>query len=221
MNTKTKSPANQPGIEMPDPAAVFAAALSLWECWHRRAAIDTNLDFNESYDGLDGLMRVVLRVANQFEAWASRHLNFADLDQPWPCLLQDQFGETCLQLLPPAGLAAFTDHDCLRAAIRLRLPVRLDLGLPVPVDVSAPNPLANSGFREFRIQTVRTELAHDDCVPFTAADDPFDAAFGPPYFALYGLGADRLPEHIADRPTYAEALALAQRLAPGLNFHAS
>jgi hypothetical protein len=32
------------------------------------------------------------------------------------------------------------------------------------------------------------------------------------------MGTDGLPEHIADRPTYAEAVALAQRLAPGVVF---
>jgi len=117
-------------------------------------------------------------------------------------------------------LATFAENDCLRVAIKLRLPVHLVPGLPVPVEVRAVNPAsaAGSGFREFRIQTVRENLEDQDCVAFTAADDPFDADYGPIYFGLYAVGADGLPEHIADRPTYAGAVALAQNLVPGLHF---
>jgi hypothetical protein len=228
MNTKTKLPANQPSNETPDPAAVFAAAQSLWAACQKQARHDSTLNFSEHYHGMDEFMRVVMRVANRFERWSCRNLNFAELDQPWPYLLQDRFGEACLQVVAPAELTAFTDNDCLRIAIKLCLPVRLDLGLPVPVDISASNPLRSlrsfvaneSAFCEFRIQTVREELADHDCAPFTAADDPFDPDFGPPYYGLYGVGEDGLPEHIADRQTYAEALALAQKLAPGIIFTA-
>ena len=49
-------------------------------------------------------------------------------------------------------------------------------------------------------------------------DDPFDNRFSNPLFALYGVTADGLLEHIADRKTYADALSLAGKIAPGVQF---
>jgi hypothetical protein len=84
--------------------------------------------------------------------------------------------------------------------------------------VTAANPIPNSPFRAFRIQTVR-EVAEDDfCEAFTLADDPFDDNFDPPHFALYGVGSDGLLEHIADRETYVEAVKLARKLIPDIAF---
>jgi hypothetical protein len=94
----------------------------------------------------------------------------------------------------------------------------LDDSLTIPVDLTAPNPIAGTGFREFRIQTVRNSLEDGDVVPFVADDDPFDEEFGETYFGLYGVGEDRKLEHIADRKTYGEVLNLVLKLAPGIAF---
>jgi hypothetical protein len=222
MNTKTILPANRRPVGQPDPAAVFAAALSLWAVCQKQARHDSTLNFSEHYRGMDEFMRVVMRVANQFERWSCRNLNFAELDQPWPYLLQDHFGEDCLEVVPADNLVPFDDDACLCVAIKLRLPVRLDKGLPVPVDVRAANPwhVSGSGFREYRIQTVRDGV-DEHCVPYTCADDPFDGSYGDPYFGLYGVNKSGLLEHIADRPTYAKVLSLAQKLVPGLKFRTS
>lgn len=162
-------------------------------------------------------MRELMRIANQFESWACVHVNFDELGEVWPYFMQDKFGNTCLSFIAPADLASFDECDCLRLALRLRLPLFLKENLPVPVDLLAINPIQHSGFREFRIQTVR-HSEDGDIVPFTISDDPFDVDFGKPYFALYGIHADNLLEHIADRSSYKEIISLVEKLAPGIQF---
>ena len=109
-------------LEPPDSAAVFACALSLWrasQAW----AVQRKLSLSECYKGMDQFMREVMHIANQFEAWACLHINFNELEDVWPYLLEDKFGEACLVELVPNTLAQFDDTVCLRLALRLRLPV--------------------------------------------------------------------------------------------------
>jgi hypothetical protein len=204
----------------PDPAAVFASALSLWEVCQKSAVADSKLNLSECYNGMDQFMRELMRIANQFETWACQHIDFNELNDIWPYLLEDKFGETCLAVLSPSILMQFDDSDCLRVAIHLELPVILDDKLPIPIDVRAANPMLESPFRAFRIQTIRDFLEDGDAVPYTAGDEPFDDEFGKPYFGFYGVGEDGKLEHIADRQTYAEALSLARKIAPGVLFPA-
>ena len=215
MSTETDSPAHQP-----DPAAIFAIAQSLWQASQKQATRDPKLNLSAPYNGMDQFMRELMRIANLFESWACQHLNFPELGEPWPYLLQDRFGEACFKFKTVAELAVFAESDCLRAALRLRLPVKRDQGLPVPVDLRADLPSRDGvpGFCAFRIQTIRDELPGPHCAPFTWDDDPYDPDFGPPFFGLYGVTAAGLSEHIADRPTLAAALALATNLVPGVLF---
>lgn len=204
------------GTDQPDPAAVFACALSLREACLKCAKADSQLNLSDCYNGIDEFMREMMRVGNLFEAWACAHVAFDELNDVWPYLMEDKFGDACLEFMLPSTMAEFDDSDCLRVALRLRLPIQADDKLRVPVDVRAPNPIAGSEFREFRIQTVRDDLADGGVVPFTTDDDPFDERFGPPYFGLYGVGSDGLLEHIADREAYSDALNLAHKLGPGV-----
>ena len=204
--------------DLSDPAAVFASALSLWQECQKHASADKKINFSESYNGVDQFMREVMRVANLFETWACAHINFDQTNDVWPYLLEDKFGEACLAVILPTTLAQVEDDDCLRVAIRLQLLITLDDGLRLPIDVVAQNPLGGSGFQKYRIQTIRDSVEDGTCVPFTAADEAFDDNFGAPYFGLYGMSDDGLLEHIADRRTYAEALRLAQKIAPGVEF---
>jgi len=204
--------------EVTDPAAVFACALSLWQTCQQEASRQTNLNLSEVYNGVDQLMREVMRTGELFEKWACEHIEFNELTEVWPYLLEGKFGAACVNAMGAENLCNFDDSDCLRVALSLRLPVRLCDGLHIPIDLTAANPVPNSPFPAFRIQTVR-ELAEDHfCEAFTLDDDPFDDNFGPPHFALYGVGTDGLIEHIADRRTYSEALILAQKIAPGVLF---
>ncbi len=202
---------------LPDPAAVFASALSLWQASQQRAGKE-NLNLSECYNGMDQFMREIMRIANQFEAWACLHIEFNELDDVWSYLLEDKFGEACLAVLFLGGLAHFDDSVCLLVAVRLRLPVKLDDTLPIPIDVRAPNPVSQSPFRELRILTMRDSIEDGDPTPYSSDDEPFDEQFGDTYFRLYGVGGDGTLEHIADRSTYSEALGLAQKLAPGVAF---
>jgi hypothetical protein len=204
----------EPAAAQPDSAAVFACALSLREAVQKSVTADPHLNLSDSYNGMDGFMRELMRVATMFEAWACEHVVFDEMNDVWPYLMENKFGDACLEVLLPGALVQFDDSDCMRVALRLRLPVQVDDNLRLPVDVRAPNPIAGSEFRTFRIQTVRDALEDGDVVPFTTDDDPFDDEFGPPYFALYGVGNDGLLEHIADRKTYSEVLRLTRNLAP-------
>jgi len=167
---------------------------------------------------MDELMRVVMRIANQFETWSCHHVDFKEISDVWPYLLEDKFGEACIDVMSPTGLNAFDDSDCFWVAMRLGLPIIRDGKLPVPCDVIADNPMANSPFRKFRIQTVRNENEDGDVVPYTMDSEPFDENFGEPYFGLYGVFEDGILEHIADRKTYSEAVSLAKKLVPEINF---
>ncbi len=121
---ETNTPTSPMDTEAPDSAAIFAIALSLWQECLKREQTEKNFNLSGAYNGFDQFMREVMRVANQFETWSCEHINFAALEDVWPYMLQDRFGETCLAILSPTGLAAFDDHDCLHIAMRLRLPVK-------------------------------------------------------------------------------------------------
>jgi len=212
MNTEIES-----ATVLPDAAAVFASALSLWQASQKRAE-DEKLNLSECFNGMDQFMREIMCIATQFEQWACQHVEFKELNDVWSYLLEDKFGETCLAALHPIELATFDDADCLRVAIRLQLPVIVDGKLPVPVDVSALNPVAGSSFKKFRIQTVRDAIGSNESIPYTSGDEPFDEQFDSPYFGLYGVNDDGLIEFIASRPNYSDILQLAHKLAPGIFF---
>ena len=212
MNIETDS-----ATELPDSAAVFASALSLWQASQKHAA-DERFNLSGCYNGMDQFMREIMRIANQFEAWACLHVDFKELNDVWSYLLEDQFGETCLAAILLTGLASFGESDCLRVAMRLKLPIIFDDKLPIPVDITALNHVAGSAFNRFRIQTARDYIESEDSCPYVLGDEPFDDEYGPPYFSLYGVGEDGLLEFIADRSSYSEAVKLAHKLAPGIDF---
>lgn len=204
--------------EKADPAAVFASAMSLWSACQKCAERE-HLNLSEIHNGMDQLMRLAMRIGDQFETWAGTHIDFKEISDVWPHLLEEKFGEACMDSIALQDLTFFDDRDCLRVAMRLQLPVILDGKLPVPVDVIAPNPEPNSPFKKYRIQTVR-DSEDGDVVVYTFADDPFDTDFGEPFFGLYGVFEDGTVEHIADRDTFSEAIALAKKIVPGLEFSA-
>jgi hypothetical protein len=113
----------QPAPYKPDPAAVFACAVSLWKACHDHAAHDKGVNLSEDFNGIDELMRVVMSIGSQFEEWACLHINFAELNDVWPYLLEDKFGKACLGYLPPSKLSQFNKSHCLLVALQLNLPV--------------------------------------------------------------------------------------------------
>lgn len=195
-----------------DPAAVLGAAISLWQACQQ----EPRLDLSACYRGGIEWMREVMRVATLFETWATRHVCFDEFGECWPYYLEDRFGDACVGLIGADGLARFEAADCLRVALRLRLPVVCSDALTVPLEIEAANPVSESAFRRFRIQTMFCTAVEERIVSITADDDLHDKVRGTPVFVLYGIGPDGLVEHIADRPTYAAARELALKLAPGL-----
>lgn len=205
-------------VQQLDTAAVFGAAVSLWQAVES-AASKTKANLSECYNGVDELMRQVMRIATDFELWACQHVDFNELNENWAYLLMDNFGGACISIFGgPEGFATFDERDSLRVAVHLQLPIKLQKGLYVPIDVKVPNPVAGSGFPMFRVQTMRDSHMDDEVMPFVVDDDPFDGDFGCPYFSLYGVSLDGLVEHITDRQTYAEIVRFAQKLAPGMEF---
>lgn len=205
--------------EQPDPAAVFACAKSLHDACLERAEADPGFNLSEAYQGMDNFMREVMRVGEEFERWACRHVAFDVLSDVWPYLLEDRFAEACLEIMDAGSLAGFDADDCLRIAFGLRLPVKADGSLPLPVCVEAPNPLAGAAFRRLRIQTVRRELDGDGgTAVFTEDDDPFDENYGAPEFGIYGVEEDGMVEHIADVTSYRAACEMLAKLLPGIGF---
>ena len=114
---------NQRGLKT-DPAAVFAIAISIWRACHNCAGRDETLNLSDSYGGIDGLMREVMRIAVLFEAWSCAHVDFDELDEVWPYLLEDRFGRGCVSILAPDRLLDFDERDCQRIAAKLRLALR-------------------------------------------------------------------------------------------------
>lgn len=110
-----------PSDESVDPAAVFAIAISLWRECHAQIQADSSLNLSDAYSGMDGLMREVMRIANLFETWSCKHVDFKRLNDVWPYLLEDRFGVECLHVLLPDNLAEFDESDCRRIAARMRL----------------------------------------------------------------------------------------------------
>ena len=110
-----------PATEPLDPAAIFATATSLWKECHKHAAADPLINLSDAYAGIDGFMREIMRIATLFESWSCEHVDFTQLDDVWPYLLEDRFGKECLSILLAENLSDFDEHDCCRIAARLRL----------------------------------------------------------------------------------------------------
>jgi hypothetical protein len=200
-----------------DPAAILGAALSLKTACEDMARKE-RVNLSECYNGGDEFMRQVMRVATLFETWCCEHVDYSQFSDVWPYLLEDKFGDACLEVMLFAGLAEFDHRACLRVAAQLRLPVKVVAGLSVPVDLRADNPNGASPFRSFQIRTVRLHNEDNFISQYTPDDDSDDEKFGVIFFGLYGLDEHGIAEHIADRDSYANALSLAVKLAPGILF---
>jgi hypothetical protein len=120
MTTKSQSTA-----DLPDPAAVFACSLSLWKACHDHAAKEKDFNLSECFNGVDQFMREVMSIGNRFEEWACHNINFNELNDVWPYLLEDKFGEACLTFLSLGALSQFSEGDCLRVALHMKLPLIL------------------------------------------------------------------------------------------------
>ncbi|MGC4013128.1 MAG: hypothetical protein QM755_01225 [Luteolibacter sp.] len=202
---------------LPDPAAVFGAASSLWDACQAEEERNPQINLSDAYNGRDELMREVMRIGLLFEEWACIHVAFDEAEQVWPYHLKDSFGAACLKRYGPESMAQFFGNDCLLVAMELKLPVFVSDGLSIPVDVRVANPSPHSEFRAYRIQSMRREVDEDrEVTAFRSGDDPEDEGYEDPFFSLHGVGENGLAEWIADRPTCAEAIRLLKNLVPDI-----
>lgn len=72
--------------ELPDPAAVMGAAMSLYKLNSRE-----DCETSDVFQGHDVFMRLCMDVATAFENWACSNVNFDALTDLWPYLLHDHF----------------------------------------------------------------------------------------------------------------------------------
>jgi hypothetical protein len=102
----------------PDPAAVLGIALSLYNGIQKE---DDGNNLSDAYSGGDEFMRQCMRVATLFETWACDHVDFGELDDVWPYLLEDKFHEAYRKHFGPTELARITEAGCLLIAQALEL----------------------------------------------------------------------------------------------------
>ena len=159
-------------------------------------------------------MREVMRVGTLFETWSCRHIAFEELDDVWPYLIADQFGTAWLAVADIYSLADFNDDYCLRVAWELCLPIKPMSGTSLPVDVRAKNPNPISPFIELRIQTTKRSMDGRRTAYNALSGEEVVA----PVYSLCGQLISGEVEHITDRISYKEIVALAQKLIPGTRF---
>lgn len=210
--------ANIADTHSPDPAGVFAAANSLWNAIFEESTRPEKLSLSDYYQGLDQLMREVMRVGTLFETWCCRHVAFDELDEVWPYFIADNFGPTWTRIEDAYSLAAFNERDCLRAAWYLGVPIRISNEFVLPLAVRAQNPTSTLPFTQFWIRTTQTSINSNDTKLFTVFDDLFDKRFSTPCYSLYGDNTSGDTEHIASRATYQLIASFASRLIPNVAF---
>jgi hypothetical protein len=202
-----------------DPAAVFACAISLRDACVE-AAKQENFNLSEAFNGADQFYREVVRIAGLFEEWACTHVAFDEMSEVWPYLLEDKFGDACLQRMSLQHVSSFSTEDCANVAMLLVLPLFHHKEPRLPIDLRVPNPVTASPFTHWRIQSVRSLLGDEDYEPMNYGDDPFDPEYDPAFIALYGVNIEGLVEHIKDFASYADAVSFVSKIAPDVEFPA-
>lgn len=200
-----------------DPAAVFACTLSLRDACEQATKLN-NLDLSELFQGMDQFYREAMRIAALFEEWSCKHVAFDEICEVWPYFLEDNFGEACLKRMSLENLRHFDAEDCPVVAMNLLLPLHYQDAPRLPLDVTVANPVPASLFTHLRIQTLRCLSGDDSFEPMCYGDDPSDPDYEPSMLVLYGVNAAGQVEHIKDFRTYADAVAFAGKIAPGVGF---
>lgn len=90
----------------PDPAGEFAAARSLYEHILNSHSVE---EITDSHEGQDNVMRRVMTLARAFELWACQHVDFVQLRDPWPYVLDEGFGAAVFEVWDASSLY-LVDH---------------------------------------------------------------------------------------------------------------
>lgn len=106
-----------------DQAAVYAIAASLDRFTQKGGLSGFKMDVSRVYSGGDQFMREIMKTGAQFETWANAHVDFTQLDDVWPYMLQDKFA-TALEAARPGAvliLNHLTPEDFAAVAKQLGL----------------------------------------------------------------------------------------------------
>lgn len=129
----------------PDTAAIFGAAMSIFEEGRKLAKSNGN-DLSDAYSGHDEFMRQCMRVASEFEAWACKHVDFDALGEVWPYFMHDSFGRAALDAIgSECRLSEANGTEWPLIAGMLKLPLRQDRRGWIPYTV---RPYSNGNFCE-------------------------------------------------------------------------
>jgi len=112
MNTKP--------VYLPDDAAIFGAATSLYLALQKRADENGN-NLSDAYGGGDEFQRQCMRVARAFELYACQHVDFNNWPGGvWSYDLEDSFGDAYLDELSETELeVAETKFPEILAGLKL------------------------------------------------------------------------------------------------------
>lgn len=108
----------------PDPAAILGAACSLKRVWIDDVDLETRLRLSKRLPGVDSVMREIMGIANRFEEWACRNVDFGEFDEVWPYFLEAEFGEAYESVMNLADPTSFDEAQCRAVAELLELPLR-------------------------------------------------------------------------------------------------
>lgn len=123
----------------------------------------------------------------------------------------ERFRLACLAWMVLEALEGFDDQDSVSVATNMNVPLVYREGFGLPLDLMVPNPVTESAFEHWRIQTVRWDAEVESMVPVRYGDDPRDADAEPLVVALYGIEAAGRLEHVRDSKTCADLVSLTSR----------
>ena len=109
-------------LHSPDPAGEFAAALSLYSYILASHSVE---EITDNHEGQENVMRSVMTLAQAFESWACRHVDFDRIEDRWPYVLEDRFGEAVFRVWDGSG------HDLLDGLLGRESEFAQIIGLPI------------------------------------------------------------------------------------------
>ena len=80
-----------------DSISTFVATHSLY----LRASLlaeSNGTNLSRCYDGGVGFIGECVRIGNEFDAWACEHVDFDQMAETWPYLLEGQFGRIAIEV---------------------------------------------------------------------------------------------------------------------------
>lgn len=109
-----------------DPAAVYGIAASLDKFTQAHGLTGFKANISDAYNGGDQFMREIMKLGERFETWASARVDFDQLADVWPYMLQAKFADALEAARPGAILIldTLTPEDFAAVAAELKLTLK-------------------------------------------------------------------------------------------------